>query len=353
MLESLILHVPVFDGHNDVLLRLWQKSSAGAVSDFIDGEAVGHLDLPRMADGGFAGGLFAIYTPSSAADLGPDPLNPFDYPAVSVEVAAQATLEMATLLFALERDVPNNGFHICRSVADIRAAMAVGAIAAVMHIEGAEAVSSDLLGLEALHAMGLRSIGPVWSRTNIFGHGVPFRFPSTPDTGPGLTEAGKALVRTCNRLRMMLDVSHLNEKGFWDVVELTEAPIVASHSNVHAICASSRNLMDDQLRAIGESGGIVGLNFAVLFLREDGTFDASMKPDLMIRHLDHMLRVAGEDCVGFGSDFDGAGVPDFIKDASGLPYLIEAMDKAGYGAGLITKITSENWLRVLEKTWGQ
>ncbi|MDE2444915.1 MAG: dipeptidase, partial [Alphaproteobacteria bacterium] len=339
----MILRFPVFDGHNDLLLRLWQKSSAGAVSDFIDGEAAGHLDLPRMADGGFAGGLFAIYTPSEAADLGPDPLNPFDYPPVPTEVAARATMEMATLLFALERDVPNNGFHICRSVADIRAAMALGAIAGVMHIEGAEAVGPKLEGLEALCNMGLRSLGPVWSRANAFGHGVPFRFPCSPDTGPGLTDAGKALVRECNRLRIMMDVSHLNEKGFWDLAELSDAPIVASHSNVHAICPSSRNLMDDQLRAIGESGGMVGLNFAVLFLREDGAFDASMKPELMIRHLDHMIKLAGEDCVGFGSDFDGAGVPEFLRDASGLPHLVEAMDQAGYGADLIRKITSENW----------
>ena len=343
---------PIFDGHNDVLLRLWLKKSAKAVSDFIDGESEGQLDLPRMHDGGFAGGLFAIYTPSPDDGVDRSGLNPPPYLPVSQEIAAQATLEMANVLFAIEREVPNKGFQICRSIADIRGAMAMGAIAAVMHIEGAEAIGASLQGLEKLHAMGLRSIGPVWSRDNVFGQGVPFQFPHSPDTGEGLTEAGKALVRECNRLRIMLDVSHLNLKGFWDLAGLTDAPLVASHSNVHALSRSTRNLFDDQLRAIGESGGIVGLNYALDFLQDDGVLHPEIPPSEMIRHLDHMLRLAGEDCVGLGSDFDGAAIPEFIKDASGLPRLVEAMENAGYGEALIAKITSENWLRVLEKTWG-
>ena len=208
---------PIFDGHNDVLLRLWLKKSTKAVSEFIDGEATGQLDLPRMHDGGFAGGLFAIYIPSPDDGVDRGGLNPPPYLPVSREVASRVTLEMADVLFAMEREVPNNGFQICRSVADIRSAMAMGSVAAVMHIEGAEAVGADLDGLEKLYAVGLRSIGPVWSRDNVFGQGVPFQFPHSPDTGGGLTDAGKALVRECNRLRIMLDVSHLNLKGFWDL----------------------------------------------------------------------------------------------------------------------------------------
>ena len=346
------MRYPVFDGHNDVLLRLWLKKSTKAVSDFIDGDAEGHLDLPRMHDGGFAGGLFAIYTPSFDDGIDRENLNPTPYAPVSQLIAAQTTYEMANLLFELERETPNNGFQVCRSVADIRAAMSVGAIAAVMHIEGAEAIGTSLEGLQELHAMGLRSIGPLWSRDNVFGHGVPFNFPGSPDIGEGLTKAGKALVRECNRLRIMLDCSHLNLKGFWDLAELSDAPLVASHSNVHSICASPRNLFDNQLKAIGESGGIVGLNFAVLFLNADGSYNQDLSPDVMIRHLDHMLRLAGEDNVGLGSDFDGAGVPNFIRDVTGVPRLVEVMEHAGYSAALIKKITSENWLRVLEKTWG-
>ena len=184
----------------------------------------------------------------------------------------------------------NGAFTLCTSVKQIRAAMAAGSTAAVMHIEGAEAIPADLEGLEALYARGLRSIGPLWSRPNIFGHGVPFRFPSSPDTGDGLTEAGKALVRACNRLRIQLDLSHLNFKGFWDVAELTDAPLVASHSNAHAIAASSRNLTDDQIRAIGKSGGMIGLNYAIGFLREDG----ALAPRYTTRHHDPTSRISGQ-----------------------------------------------------------
>ena len=156
---------------------------------------------------------------------------------------------------------------ICRTAADVRACLASGTIAAILHMEGAEAIDDSLDALHLFHAMGLRSLGPVWSRPTIFGHGVPFAFPSSPDTGPGLTDAGKRLVAECNRLRIMLDLSHMNEAGFNDVARLSDAPLVATHSNAHAICPSSRNLTDRQLAMIRDSGGMVGLNFSVSFLR--------------------------------------------------------------------------------------
>jgi membrane dipeptidase len=342
---------PVFDGHNDVLLRLWLKNSTKAVSAFIDGEAHGHLDLPRMHDGGMVGGLFAIYTPSHQ-DFAHDDLNPPAYSSVSRNAAWKATAEMAEILVAIERDAPNGGFKICRNAAELREAIKRGAIAAVFHIEGAEAIGPKLEGLHQLHKLGLRSLGPVWSRSNVFGHGVPFRFPSTPDTGDGLTDAGKDLVRECNTLKIMLDVSHLNQKGFWDLAKITDAPLVASHSNVHALSRSSRNLLDDQIKAIGQSSGLIGLNYALDFLQNDGRLHPDLPPSEMIRHLDYLLRVAGEDCVGLGSDFDGASVPDFIDDVRGVPHLVQAMQDAGYRPELIRKITFENWLRVLELSWG-
>src|SRR5207248_7858657 len=138
-----------------------------------------------------------------------------------------------------------------------------GTFAAILHFEGAEAIDADLNALEVFYQAGLRSIGIVWSRPNDFAQGVPFREGTSPDTGPGLTDAGRELVRACNRLGIMLDLSHLNEQGFWDVARLSEAPLVATHSNVHAITPSTRNLTDDQLKAIKDSEGIVGLNFGV------------------------------------------------------------------------------------------
>ncbi len=343
----------VFDGHNDLLLRLWLKNSAAAVSDFIDGEAEGQLDLPRMHDGGFMGGLFAIYVPSHVEGGAlHKSLNPPAYPAVAFADAQKPAWEMADIFDKLVREVPGKGFRHCLSVADIRSAKADGAIAGVLHMEGAEAIGADLSGLDEFYARGLRSLGPVWSRPNVFGYGVPFAWPSSPDTGPGLTDAGKALVKACNARRMVIDLSHLNEKGFWDVARLSTSPLVASHSNAHALTPSSRNLTDKQLRAIGESGGIVGLNFAIDFLQDDGRLVENIAPAVMVRHVQHIIDVAGEDCVGIGSDFDGATIPEFIHDVSGLPRLVEAMVEAGFGTELIAKITSENWLRVLQATWG-
>ena len=346
--------IPVFDGHNDLLFRLWQKKSAAAVSNFIDGERVGQLDLPRMHDGGFAGGFFAMFVPSDTGDaILHKSLNPLPYSAVQHERAFRVTEEMVSLFHRLTSEVPGKGFRACLSVTDIRRAVAEGAIAAILHLEGAEAIGPDLAELDALYSAGLRSIGPVWSRPNIFGEGVPFAWPSSPNTGAGLTEAGRALVKVCNTKRIMIDLSHLNEAGFWDVANLSTAPLVATHSNAHALSPSSRNLTDEQLRSIGQSKGMVGLNYAIDFLQSDGVLRSDIAAEILIRHLDHMISIAGEDCVGLGSDFDGATVPDFLHDVTGLPKLVEAMRKGGFGENLIAKLTHENWLRVLSLVWGQ
>ena len=346
--------VPVFDGHNDVLLRLWGKKAGDPVAAFLNGDGEGHLDLPRMIKGGFAGGFFAIFVPSPQDEAFADDeeMNPPPAHDVGQFAALAATVSMASLLFRIEQ-ASEGRFKVCRSVAEIRDCMAQGKIAAIFHIEGAEAIDAELKSLDVLHQAGLRSLGIVWSRDNIFGSGVPFRFPSSPDTGPGLSEAGKALVRRCNELKILIDVSHLNEKGFWDVARHSTAPIVATHSNAHALSASSRNLTDDQLRIIGKSGGMIGLNFANGFLRADGRWGSENGLDTMLRHLDHLMKLAGEDHVGLGSDFDGARIPSQIGDGAGLQRLVDAMVAHGYGAELATKICSGNWMRVLEQTWGQ
>ncbi len=337
-----------------MLLRLWSKKAGDPVASFLDGDGEGHLDLPRMVKGSFAGGFFAIFVPSPQDEQFADDedMNPPPSHEVGQFAALSSTMSMASLLFRIE-EASAGRFKVCRSVADIRSAVAEGKIAAIFHIEGAEAIDADLKTLDVLHKAGLRSLGIVWSRDNLFGRGVPFRFPCPPDTGPGLTEPGKALVRRCNELRILIDVSHLNEKGFWDVARHSSAPIVATHSNAHALCASSRNLTDEQIRAIGSSGGMIGLNFANGFLRADGRWGSENGLDTMLRHLDHMMKLAGEDHVGLGSDFDGARIPAHIGDASGLPRLVDAMRAHGYGAELTKKLCSENWMKVLERSWGE
>jgi membrane dipeptidase len=153
-------------------------------------------------------------------------------------------------------------------------------------------------------------------------------------------------------MRILVDLSHLNAQGVADVARISTAPLVATHSCVHAICPSTRNLTDLQLGVIRESGGLVGLNFATVFLRPDGRRAGDFGLDVMLRHLDHLIGALGEDGVGFGSDFDGATMPDPIGDVAGLPALVAALRAHGYDDALVEKLCWGNWLRVLETTWG-
>jgi membrane dipeptidase len=344
--------IPIFDGHNDVLLRLvrQQDGDAGA---FLRRNDFGHLDWPRAVEGGFAGGMFATFVPSEkrrsrrTQGNGIEPVFP-ETP--SLPDAQAVTLAMAATLFRIEA-LAEGGFKVVRRAEELRDCLARGVMAASWHIEGAEAIDAKLDALEVFYQGGLRSLGLVWSRPNIFGHGVPFRFPCSPDTGPGLTDLGRALVKACNQLGILIDLSHLNEQGFWDVARLSDAPLVATHSNAHALCPTARNLTDAQLRAIRESDGMVGLNFAVGFLRPDGTDRADTGLDVMVSHIDYLIEQLGEDRVGFGSDFDGATMPREIGDAAGLQHLVEALRAHGYNDALLRKLGHENWLRVLIRTW--
>ena len=339
--------VPVFDGHNDVLLRLWRSGNASPETLLIEGDTVGHIDLPRAKKGGLAGGLCAAYVPSPSMDKDANG----DYPTPTEADALKATLAMAGLLFRAEKQSAG-ALKVCRTAADIRDAMAKGAFASVFHIEGAEAIGADLDALYVLYEAGLRTLGPVWSRPNIFAYGVPFRFPSTPDIGPGLTEAGKRLIKTCNELKIMVDLSHMNEQGFWDIAKISDAPLVASHSNAHALCPCSRNLTDRQLDAIRETGGLIGVNLAVSFLRPDGRNDADTPMATVCDHVEHLVGRLGVDGVGLGTDFDGCTVPRAIGDAAGLQRLLDALRERGWGETELTKFAHRNWLRVLEATWG-
>ena len=159
-------------------------------------------------------------------------------------------------------------------------------------------------------------------------------------------------MRRCNQLRILIDLSHINERGFWDVAAISNAPLVATHSNAHALSSHSRNLTGKQLAAIRETGGLVGINLATVFLRPDGSRDGDVPVDLVLDHIAHMLEHVGEDGVGLGSDFDGAKMPSAIGTAAGLQNLVEAMRNRGFGNGLIDKVCSRNWFRVLKATWG-
>lgn len=339
-----------FDGHNDLLLRLWlMNDPERAVDGFFNGLADGHLDYPRCLQGGFGGGLFAVFVPPASYIAGQSkrPL---------AEVAQNhSALRIVEEQIALAHRLvarSDGRLRLCRTVAEIAATQQAGALALVLHIEGAEALDAGLSQLPEWIAAGVRSIGPFWNLPNLFGEGVSGGFPGSPDTGAGLTPAGEALLRTCNQQRLLIDLSHMNEKAFWQTAEISTAPLVATHSSAHALCPQPRNLTDAQLKAIAASGGLVGLNFGNAFLRADGKRDDDTPLAVMVAHIAHLLDKLGEEGVAFGSDFDGISVPGTLKDVTGLPRLLAALSAAGFDDRLIEKLRWGNWQRVLRVTWG-
>jgi membrane dipeptidase len=345
----------IFDGHNDSVQRLQEYRPDGI--DFLARSTDGHLDLPRAIDGGLVGGLFAMFVPPPHPPVNDLVVTKSSYQVRLAEpldtgYARRKTKELLTALKHLERRA-DGSICIATSLKEIHGVRQTGSFAVVLHMEGADGIDADLSELETLYRSGLRSLGLVWSRPNIFGHGVPFAWPSSPDTGPGLTPAGKDLVRACNRLGLMIDVSHLNEKGFWDVARLSAAPLVATHACARAICSSTRNLTDKQLDAIRESDGVVGVNFAVNDVRPDAQDNADTPLDMLTRHFRYLADRIGIDRVAIGSDFDGATIPAAIKDASGLPNLIAALRTSGFDEDSIRKIAFDNWMRIFRLSWRQ
>ena len=357
MTQNRPTHPPIFDGHNDTVLSLEKTGRS-----FFERTQQGHIDLPRARAGGLGGGFFAVYIhdPINAdrADAAgsleatmrlyrdestwPEPM--------SLEYAQSAALRLLGRLLRIPQ-ASQGEVAVVHTAAELQQCLDAGVFAMLLHFEGAEPLDLEGHALEVFYAAGLRSVGLTHSRRNRFACGVPLKFPSSPDTGAGLTDAGKELVRQLNRRRVMIDLSHITERGFWDVAALSAAPLVATHSNAHAICAASRNLTDRQLRAIRDSGGVVGVNFAVTFLREDGRFlpDETTVEDI-VRHVDHLVDVMGIDHVAFGSDFDGAGLPTELDGLRGLPPLVEAL-RSRYDDDAVAKITHGNWLRVFAATW--
>src|SRR5437879_5759019 len=231
--------LPILDGHNDVLSRLLAAERADPramatsakplhASPFFERSDEGHIDLPRAREGGFAGGLFSSYVAADAQAAAPaGPVlgetrgQNIKFPrALELGYAQRTALAELGILHRLQRDSQGQ-LCVVRGIDEFRQCVADGVLAAVIHFEGAEPIDPALDALEFFYAAGLRSLGPVWSRPNDFGEGVPYLFPHSPDTGPGLTDTGKELVRSCNRLGIVVDVSHINERGFWDIAALT------------------------------------------------------------------------------------------------------------------------------------
>ena len=357
----------IFDGHNDTVLRHHVAATFGEADDFFAENEGGHIDLPRARKGGLGGGFFAIFIPNEVKppqkrdafpgekqdeDEGPaNYQHPLPAP-LDESYALRHTMAMAARLGQWEA-ASDGQVKIVTTAAELSNCLANGTFAMILHFEGADCLDTNLDALHVFYRAGLRSLGLCWSRPNAFSHGVPFNFPATPDIGPGLTDAGKALVRKCNELGIMIDMSHLNEKGFWDVAEISNAPLICTHSGAHAMAHSPRNLLDSQLDAIAQTNGLTGINYHTGFLRADGRSNKPTSVTEIVRHMAYVADRVGVDHVALGSDFDGATMPGDLPDAAALPNLVAAMRAHGFNEDEILKINHGNWVRVLRETWGE
>ena len=226
----------------------------------------------------------------------------------------------------------------CETGSDIENALKQGKCAAVLSVEGGEVLEGRIENLRILSRLGVRAMTLTWNYSNELCDGVG------EVRGAGLTEFGKKVVSEMNRLGMIIDVSHISVKGFWDVIETSRCPIAATHSNAYALKAHPRNLSDEQIKAIIENGGVIGASIYPEFV-SDGVCRAAD----IIRHIEHILALGGEENVGFGSDFDGIDrTPDDIRGAEEMYRLIDEMLRLGYSETVIKKITAENFLRLFD-----
>ena len=335
----------VLDGHEDFLtqMRGYQDMTRGAgldtsplqvaQRDFLEESSNGHVDLPRARRGGIGAAFASVWMRNEDAER---------------DARATAAGEVDDLLRTVDR--AGGQMRLIRSVTDLKACLGGEAFGTIMHFEGADPISADLRELRMYYEAGLRSLGIVWSRSTVFGNGVPLgRGPTPPDTG--LTEAGKDLVSECNRLGILIDVSHLNHAGFWDVVDVCKKPFVATHSDAFAIAPHVRNLNDDQLRALAAADGCTGINLTNSFIRPDLSREKDTTLDMVAAHIDHIVKLVGDRHVAIGTDFDGADMPDVLSDATRLPLLLRELKRRGYSDDSLERIAHGNFLRVLEQVW--
>jgi membrane dipeptidase len=231
--------------------------------------------------------------------------------------------------------------QICNSYSDISKALNNGKVAAVISIEGGEALEGELSALRMFYRMGVRSICLTWNYRNEIADGV-----GAGSSGGGLTPFGVEVIAEMNRLGMLIDVSHLSEKGFWDVIASSKAPIIASHSNSRAVCDHPRNLTDQQIEALKNNGGVMGLNLYPAFLNNTG--NASI--DDILRHIEKITEISGEDHIGLGADFDGIDTtPVDLRGVHELHGLFERLLSLNYTESFVEKLAGGNYMRLFER----
>lgn len=326
------------DMHCDTISALLGMRRQGADSEHAGLLSNGlHVDLEKMERGGCLLQNFALFVAISECS------DPFK------EYAALADLYYAELEKNKDRIRPVYRYE------DIEKNRAEGKLSALLTVEEGAVCKGSVGKLRLLYRLGVRMLTLTWNFPNELGW-PNVRMPekgseaapdfTTPDREHGLTETGFEFLAEMERLGMIVDVSHLSDAGFWDVVRTVKKPFVASHSNARAVCAHVRNLDDDMIRALAEKGGVTGLNFCPSFLEEKKAGKVQGSLEAITAHAEHIVNVGGEDCLGLGSDFDGIPTNGAIPDTSYLPLLADALEKAGFSERQMDKIFSENVLRV-------
>lgn len=352
----------VVDTHDDTTLRLLSEKDF----DIAKRDSKGHVDIPRMREGGLDALFFSIYMAGTVT--GPE--------------AVKRSLRLIDSVDEAIRKNPND-LMLATTAADIRRAKKEGKIAALLGMEGGHMIDDDLAVLRMYAALGVRYL--------TLTHGLNTNWADSSTDKPkhnGLTDFGKDVVRELNRLGVMVDISHVADKTFYDVLEVTKAPVIASHSSCRALCNVPRNMTDDMLRALAKNGGVIQINYHTGFLSQEaadasaameGEFRAQMAAlseikdeearraareriskefrarmpkvtwEKILDHIEHAVKVAGVDHVGLGSDFDGATMPDGLEDCSKLPRITEGLLRRGYAEKDVEKILGGNLLRVMEQ----
>lgn len=356
----------VFDAHTDTPQRILFDHF-----DLAKRDGEGCVDIPRLLEGGVGAVFFALWVP--------------------VEITGEAAARRARdLLDATVSEVRRHGERIvlCTTTTEIKSARASGRIAVLLGLEGGHAINADLAVLREFHARGVRYM--------TLTHNAATEWADSSNAAPrhnGLTDFGREVIREMNRLGMMIDISHVSDATFADVLQTSQAPVIASHSCCRALCDAPRNLDDAMIRRLAASGGVIHIAFHDSFLSQeyatayralasesksrqeeviqkygrnearilregqrwsDEAIRAGKLPQVswekIVEHIDHAVSVAGADHVGIGSDFDGAFMPEGMEDASMLPRITEGLLRRGYAEADIGKILGENTLRVMAET---
>ncbi len=309
---------PIVDGHCDTV-RLFELSKRDY--NFSKQNNRGHIDLPRLRVGGVKLQVFALYIEEEYKPVG----------------SLKRALQLLDLLYK-KLESYRKEITVISSSADLEIITRNNKIGALISIEGGEALEGDIGVLRMLFRLGVRGLGLTWNQENQLAIGV-----GNGVGGKGLTALGRKVVKEMNRLGMIVDLAHINEKGFFDVLEVSSKPVIVSHANARALCDHPRNLSDDQLRALRDVGGVIGLSFCPDFVdKKRATVER------LLDHFVHVAEVARIDHLGFGSDFDGIKeVIPGLEDVAAMPTLVEGLAARGFNHGEIEKITSKNFLRVL------